>query len=153
MPGTPIFSKAVHFGSHLEHVRRFLQVDRPSAVSAESSPVDNYDSDTEYPFPSDDRSGGAQSPPYKWQILTTNFPHDSPPRQAQEVRLEKVWLSPDQRYLLGAVAVSNLALQKSVTCRFTLDYWKTTSEIAAEYSHEIRPHETTLGHDRFTFSI
>lgn len=152
MPGTPIFSKAVHFDSHLEHVRHFLQVDRPLAVSAGSSPVDNYDSDTEYPFPSEDRSG-TKSPPYEWEILTSNFPHDSPARKALEVRLEKVWLSSDQKNLLGSVAVANLAFQKKVICRFTLDYWKTTSEIVAEYSHEIRPRETPLGHDRFTFSI
>lgn len=152
MPGTPIFSKAVHFDSHLEHVRHFLQVDRPLAVSAGSSPVDNYDSDTEYPFHSDNRSG-PKTPPYEWEILTSNLPHDSPARKALAVRLEKVWLSPDQKSLLGSVAVANLAFQKSVICRFTLDYWKTTSEIAAEYSHEIRPRETPLGHDRFTFSI
>ncbi|KAI5465308.1 putative phosphatase regulatory subunit-domain-containing protein [Mariannaea sp. PMI_226] len=152
MPGTPIFSKAVHFDSHLEHVRHFLQVDRPLAVSAGSSPVDNYDSDAEYPFPANARSS-TRSPPYEWEILTSNFPQDSPARKAQPVRLEKVWLSPDQKNLLGSVAVSNLAFQKNVVCRFTLDYWKTTSEIAAQYGHEIRPRETPLGHDRFTFSI
>ncbi|KAF7544138.1 hypothetical protein G7Z17_g10182 [Cylindrodendrum hubeiense] len=150
MPGTPIFSKAVHFDSHLEHVRHFLQVDRPLAVSAGSSPVENYDSDAEYPFPSEDTS---RSPPFEWEILTTNFPHDSPARNSLPVRLEKVWLSADQKTLLGSIDVANLAFQKAVTCRFTLDYWKTTSEVAAEFGHEIRPRETPLGHDRFTFSI
>ncbi|KAH8738324.1 putative phosphatase regulatory subunit-domain-containing protein [Ilyonectria robusta] len=150
MPGTPIFSKAVHFDSHLEHVRHFLQVDRPLAVSAGSSPVENYDSDTEYPFPSEDKT---RSPPFEWEILTSNFPQDSPARKALPVRLEKVWLSADQKTLHGSIAISNLAFQKAVTCRFTLDYWKTTSEVAAEFGHEIRPRETPLGHDRFTFSI
>lgn len=152
MPGTPIFSKAVHFDSHLEHVRHFLQVDRPLAVSAGSSPADNYESDNEYPFPGHERSG-VRSPPYEWEIQTCNFPHDSIIRKSYPVRLERVWLSSDQKSLLGSVAVSNLAFHKSVTCRFTLDYWKTTSEISAEYSHEIRPKETPIGQDRFTFSI
>ncbi|KAK7408046.1 hypothetical protein QQX98_009761 [Neonectria punicea] len=152
MPGTPIFSKAVHFDSHLEHVRHFLQVDRPLAVSAGSSPVDSYDSDTEYPFPNKD-GAAARSPPYEWEILTANFPQDSPSRNTLPVRLEKVWLSHDQKSLLGSIAVTNLAFQKAVTCRFTLDYWKTTSEIAAEFGHEIRPRENPLGQDRFTFSI
>lgn len=58
-----------------------------------------------------------------------------------------------KKTMLGSVAVANLAFQKSVICRFTLDYWKTTSEVAAEYSNEIRPGETPLGCDRFTFSI
>ncbi|KAM0418928.1 hypothetical protein ACHAPT_012193 [Fusarium lateritium] len=152
MPGTPVFSKAVHFDSHLEHVRHFLQVDRPLAVSAGSSPIDSYESDTEYPFPGNGQQK-VRSPPYEWEILTSNFPHDSASRRSLPVRLEKVWLSNDQKTLLGSVAVANIAFQKSVTCRFTLDYWKTTSEVAADYSHEIRPRETPLGHDRFTFSI
>ncbi|KAF4980426.1 hypothetical protein FZEAL_3542, partial [Fusarium zealandicum] len=152
MPGTPVFSKAVHFDSHLEHVRHFLQVDRPLAVSAGSSPIDSYESDTEYPFPGNGRQS-VRSPPFEWEILTSNFPQDTVSRKALPVRLEKMWLSSDQKTLLGSVAVANIAFQKAVTCRFTLDYWKTTSEVAADYSHEIRPRETPLGHDRFTFSI
>ncbi|KAK2013657.1 hypothetical protein LZ32DRAFT_657975 [Colletotrichum eremochloae] len=152
MPGTPTFSKAVHFDSHLEHVRHFLQVDRPLAVSAGSSPVDNYDSDTEYPFPGDERRG-TRTPPYEWEIVMANQPVDTPIRKSLPVRLERVWLSPDQKNLLGSVAVANLAFQKSVTCRFTLDYWKTTSEVAAEYSHEVRPQEGPVSLDRFTFTI
>ncbi|KAH6607000.1 carbohydrate-binding module family 21 [Trichoderma cornu-damae] len=154
MPGTPVFAKAVHFDSHLEHIRHFLQVDRPLAVSAGSSPVENYDSDTEYPFPGGEKRGPlARSPPYDWQLITNNFPHDSPLRRDLPVRLEKVWLSPDQKSMLGSVAVSNLSFQKSVVCRFTLDYWKTTSEVVAEFSHEIRPKVTSASQDRFTFSI
>merc|ERR1712169_73219 len=38
MPGTPVFSKAVHFDSHLEHVRHFLQVDRPLASAPAHPP-------------------------------------------------------------------------------------------------------------------
>lgn len=152
MPGTPVFSKAVHFDSHLEHVRHFLQVDRPLAVSAGSSPIDSYESDTEYPFPGNGRPA-VRTPPFEWEIVTSNFPHHSSTEAPAPVRLEKVWLSNDQKTLLGSVAVVNLAFHKSVVCRFTLDYWKTTSEVGADYSHEIRPKETPLGQDRFTFSI
>ncbi|KAJ6443763.1 protein phosphatase regulatory subunit Gac1 [Purpureocillium lavendulum] len=152
MPGTPIFSKAVHFDSHLEHVRHFLQVDRPLAVSAGSSPVENYESDGEYPFPGNGKQG-ARTPPFEWELVTTNFPHDSHHRKMMPARLERVWLSSDQKSLLGSIAVANLAFHKQVTCRFTLDYWKTVSEVAAEYSHEIRPRETPMGYDRFTFTI
>ena len=152
MPGTPVFSKAVHFDSHLEHVRHFLQVDRPLAVSAGSSPVENYESDNEYPFPSNGKPN-VRSPPFEWELVTTNFPHDNHARKNLPARLEKVWLSADQKSLLGSVAVANLAFHKQVMCRFTLDYWKTVSEINAEYSHEIRPRESSMAHDRFTFTI
>lgn len=152
MPGTPVFSKAVHFDSHLEHVRHFLQVDRPLAVSAGSSPVENYESDNEYPFPSETRPT-SRTPPFEWEIITPNFPQDSNARKTLPVKLEKVWLSPDQKSMLGSVAVANLAFQKHLTCRFTLDYWKTTSEVMAQYCHEIRPRDTPMGYDRFNFVI
>ncbi|KAK8872532.1 phosphatase regulatory subunit-domain-containing protein [Apiospora arundinis] len=151
MPGTPTFSKAVHFDSHLEHVRHFLQVDRPLAVSAGSSPADNYESDTEYPFNAD--KSGTRSPPFEWETVINSFPVDTPLRKSQPIRVERIWMSPDQKSLLGSIAVANMAFQKSVTCRFTFDYWKTVSEVAAEYSHEIRPRETEAGHDRFQFTI
>jgi len=152
MPGTPTFSKAVHFDSHLEHVRHFLQVDRPLAVSAGSSPIDNYDSDSEYPFAVTDRTT-TRAPSFEWEIIMRSFPVETPARKAQTVRLERIWLSPDQKCLVGSAAVANLAFQKSVTCRFTLDYWKTTSEVAAEYGGEIRPGETSYPQDRFNFTI
>jgi hypothetical protein len=154
MPGTPTY-KAVHFDSHLEHVRHFLQVDRPTAVSASSSPADHYDSDTEYPFPGSDDRHKMRQPPFEWELNARNFPAgDSPVRWAQPVRLEKVWLSPsDQKSLIGSIVVANLAFNKAVQCRFTFDYWKTTSELAAEYSSPVVPKMTPEGHDRFTFSI
>lgn len=152
MPGTPIYSKAVHFDSHLEHVRHFLQVDRPLAVNAGSSPVDSYESDGEYPFPVDPKSVG-RSPPFKWELAIANLAQNTPARKALPVRLEKVWLSSDQKSMLGSIAVANLAFQKQVICRFTLDYWKTVSEVSAEYGHEIRPRQGPVAHDRFTFAI
>lgn len=150
MPGTPTFSKAVHFDSHLEHVRHFLQVDRPLAVSAGSSPADNYESDTEYPF---DEKSGTKSPPYEWELVLANFPGENILRKSLPARVERVWMSSDQKSLIGSIAVANLAFQKHVVCRFTFDYWKTTSEVGAEFTHEIRPRESEAGHDRFQFTI
>ncbi|ATY64996.1 phosphatase regulator [Cordyceps militaris] len=151
MPGTPVFSKAVHFDSHLEHVRHFLQVDRPLAVSAGSSPVEAYESDNEYPFPGGPKT---RTPPFEWELATTNFPHDNNPiRLALPARLEKVWLSKDQKSLQVSINVANLAFQKLITCRFTLDGWKTTSEVTGDYTCPIDAREDAVGHDRFTVSI
>lgn len=151
MPGTPTF-KAVHFDSHLEHVRHFLQVDRPLAVSAGSSPIDSYGSDTEYPFTGDERNK-TRTPPFEWEIIISSFPVETPARKAQVVRLERLWMSSDQKCLIGSVAVANLAFHKNVMCRFTFDYWKTTSEVSAEFSSEIRPVDTPYRQDRFNFTI
>jgi hypothetical protein len=151
MPGTPTFSKAVHFDSHLEHVRHFLQVDRPLAVSAGSSPIELHESDNEFPF--SDEEPSYRSAPYEWEIITANFPKETHERLRAPVRVEKIYLSTDNKTLIGIVAVANLAFKKYVVARFTLDYWKTTSEVAAEYTNDIRRKQQNDGYDRFSFNI
>ena len=152
MPGTPTYSKAVHFQDNsLEHVRTFLQVDRPIAVSAGSSPVDSHDEDSEYPF--GEIEPDPKSPPYEWEIRLTNFPRETLERQAFPVRTEKLYLSADTKMLMGNVAVLNLAFHKLVVARFTLDFWKTTSEVIAEYNGDVRKKQVNDGYDRFTFAI
>lgn len=150
MPGTPTYSKAVHFDSHLEHVRHFLQVDRPLAVSAGSSPVEAYEGDAEFPFGSDDSY--LRSPLFEWEIVLPNFPKETAERKSSPVRVERVFLSNDNKTLIGAVSCANLAFSKHVTARFTLDYWKTTSEVTAEYNNDVRRKQDD-GYDRFNFSI
>ncbi|KAK5045193.1 hypothetical protein LTR84_009526 [Exophiala bonariae] len=152
MPGTPTYSKAVHFDSHLEHVRHFLQVDRPLAVSAGSSPVETYESENEFPFGSDESSTRSRSPAHEWEMRLANFPAESDWRKSQPVFVERVFLSSDNKNLIGTVAVQNMAFQKTVVARFTLDYWKTTSEVVADYNNDVRrKHSDNL--DRFNFSI
>ena len=151
MPGTPTYSKAVHFDSHLEHVRHFLQVDKPLAVSAGSSPVEAYEGDAEFPFGNDDSY--PRSPPFEWEIVLPNFPRETVERKSLPVRVERVFLSSDNKSLIGTVACVNLAFNKHVVARFTLDYWKTTSEVVAEYSNDMRRKQQDDGYDRFDFSI
>lgn len=152
MPGTPTYSKVVHFDSHLEHVRHFLQVDRPLAVSAGSSPVEAYESEVEFPFGSDEdkRTRGT---PYEWEIRLANFPPDTETRKDMPVSVERVYLSSDKKNLVGSIAVQNLAYHKLVVARFTFDYWKTTSEVVAEYNNDVRRRQQPDGRDRFTFTI
>ncbi|KAF2144257.1 carbohydrate-binding module family 21 protein [Aplosporella prunicola CBS 121167] len=150
MPGTPSFSKAVHFNDDIEQVRHFLQVDRPIAVSAGSSPVETHDSEHEYPFSQDDHYSSRR---VEWELRLSNFPRETFERKALPVHVEKLSLSPDQRSLVGSVAVANLAFHKSVVARFTLDYWKTTSEVAAEFNDDVRKKQMADGKDHFTFNI
>ena len=152
MPGTPTYSKAVHFDSHLEHVRHFLQVDKPLAVSAGSSPVENFENEVEFPFGSDERTR-SRGPQYEWEIKLSNFPTDLEARKHWPVRVERAYLSSDNKNLICTVAVQNLAYHKSVNARFTFDYWKTTSEVAAEYNNDVRRKQVQDGCDRFNFSI
>ncbi|KAG8630778.1 hypothetical protein KVT40_002397 [Elsinoe batatas] len=146
MPGTPTYNKTVHFNDNGNQTRHFLQVDKPSAVSAGSSPVETYESESEFPF------DGKKSK-IEWDIKLANFPSDdTPERKLKPIWVEKFFLSADNKSLVGQVAVANISFQKFVVARFTLDYWKTTSEVSADFSNDVRSTHSD-GFDRFTFSI
>ncbi|QDS74794.1 hypothetical protein FKW77_002105 [Venturia effusa] len=150
-PGTPTYNKNVHFDEAIEHVRHFLQTEKPAAVSAGSSPVESlFDSESEYPFEYEESKRAKE---VEWEIRTANFPRDSIERQYQPVRLEKIYLSSDNKTLIGNVACANIAFQKWVVARFTLDYWKTTSEVVCEYNNDVRKKHQNDGYDRFNFNI
>ncbi|KAL3479346.1 putative phosphatase regulatory subunit-domain-containing protein [Aspergillus californicus] len=149
MPGTPTYSKAVHFDAKLEHIRHFMQLDKPQAVSAGSSPVEDLEADGEYPFGSE----SSQGPSFEWGLRLSNFPHKPPSQPHQRIRLERLFLSSDKKSLVGMVVVANLAFQKHVAARFTFDGWRTTSEVTAEYSHDARQKQLQDGYDRFMFNI
>ena len=151
MPGTPTYSKAVHFNNDLEQVRHFLQIDRPLAVSAGSSPVENYESELEFPFGNSESTN--QAPPFDWEIRLANFPRETVDRRSMLVKVERVYLSTDNKQLLGAIMVRNISFHKLVVARFTLDYWKTTSEVKADFNNDVRRKQVSDGYDRFVFSI
>jgi hypothetical protein len=141
MPGTPTYSKSVHFNDNDNQTRHFLQVDKPIAVSTGTSPVETYDSETEFPFDGDAKP--------ELQIRIASLPEETFERRALPIRVERLVLSQDKDTLIGTCAVQNISFQKLVVARFTLDYWKTTSEVVAEYSNA--SHNDGL--DRFNFYI
>ncbi|KAK9324596.1 putative phosphatase regulatory subunit-domain-containing protein [Lipomyces orientalis] len=174
VPSTPTYPKNVHFDTHLEHVRHFLQAERPAAVSNEASPADEKE-DEYFPWMSrslhrrsqlgddddaeddDGNSTPVRSPSpstlYDWELVLPNFPDRV--NDSAVVFVERVFLSADQRSLLGHVAVKNIAFSKWVTAKFTVDYWKTISEVGADFTDVLqsRSPNPPPGYDRFTFSI
>lgn len=153
MPGTPTYAKNVHFDTQLEHIKHFLQLDKPLAVSADTSPVETYSGGSEFPFSSGDSEGRSNAPAFEWELRLANFPKDTTSRDRMPVRLERMFISSDNKNLVGVVAVANIAYQKQVAARFTFDYWKTVSEVAAEYNHDVRRKQAHDGYDRFNFTI
>jgi hypothetical protein len=143
MPGTPTYHKSVHFNESENQTRHFLQVDKPMAVSAGTSPVETYDSESEYPFELTGKSAR--------EIKLSNFPLDTYERKLKPVRVERLFLSADKDTLVGTVACQNLGFQKVVIARFTLDHWKTTSEVVAEYNNDLI--KSSDGCDKFNFNI
>jgi hypothetical protein len=152
MPGTPTFAKNVHFDAQLEHIRHFMQLDKPLAVSANTSPVEIYNHG-EYPFGSSDSEAGSKAPPFEWELRLVNFPKHLSPEEWGPVHLERVFLSSDNKNLVGVVAVANISFHKHVVARFTFDHWKTVSEVTAEYNHDVGRKRMHHGYDCFSFTI
>ncbi|KAH8427360.1 protein phosphatase regulator GAC1 [Aspergillus melleus] len=150
MPGTPTYSKAVHFDSQLEHIRHFLQLDKPQAVSTGTSPVEDFEAQREFPFKKEGSSDGSS---LEWRLHLSNFPKDTATRSQQRVRLERLSLSSDKNTLVGVVAAANLTFEKHVASRFTFDQWNTVSEVHAEYDQGLNRNQKYDGFDRFTFNI
>ncbi|CAX44368.1 conserved hypothetical protein [Candida dubliniensis CD36] len=91
-----------------------------------------------------------------WQLKLTNFPPLSYLKKIENgtpVFLEKIFISGDRKYLLGHVAVQNLAFEKHITIRYSLDNWMTVIELPTNYIEE-RPEVLKLNdYDRFGFKI
>lgn len=163
-PTTPGASKNVHFDTHLEHVKLFKHKQRPAAVSRDGSP-EQTETETEeekdaYKFPYLYGKKAGSSPPASGPfkdgnspVLATpgspvdaeeqlvlrlpNFPSSTKLRVDRAVFLERVYLADDLRSVRGTVRVRNLAFEKWVAVRFTLDGWKTVSEVSADWSESL----------------
>jgi len=146
-PVTPTCPKTVHFDENdLEHIKWFFEQEKPRAVSAEASSEEEFSSDESETSLSEDE----EEP--ELIISLPNFPRITTMHSSKRVFLEKVYLSPDRRALMGRIHVRNLAFQKSVSVRYSFDFWQTYSEISAKYS-EKSPDRKNSNFDVFTFSI
>lgn len=161
LPLTPTLK--VHFGVDTD-VKYFHECDRPLAISNPNSPdaphldsewlesdaelnnwsLDHHTADTAYPRP------------LQWLILLLNFPHLSYTKciaHKQPVFLERVFLLHETMLLVGHVAVRNLAFEKFVTVRYSLDNWLTIIELPASYLEDRPDILKRNNYDRFVFDI
>jgi Carbohydrate/starch-binding module (family 21) len=144
-PATPAH-KGVRFHSQLEHVKLFLAEQKPLAVSRDGSPTDTSGTDSEFPpfiYGPDDDLKERPLVMHRIDIPTV------PPLAADscDVAIENIDLVGTT--VEGIVRVRNIAFEKWIAVRFTLDKWQTTSEVTARYK-ESSPNTTF---DRFMFSI
>ncbi|KAI0657216.1 putative phosphatase regulatory subunit-domain-containing protein, partial [Cubamyces menziesii] len=142
-PSTPMGPKSVHFDAKLEHVKLFLAEQKPLAISREGSPTDT--SGTESDFPSS--IYGSARDDRKLTMRLMNKP--AVPPAGADIALEDIVLAPEGTALNGTVRVKNLAFEKWVAVRFTVDEWQTTSEVTARYSESLEGGV----YDRFVFTI
>lgn len=141
-PATPTFAKFVHFDTKLEHVKHFLAQQKPQAVSRSGSPVETETEDEPEAFPFPAMAGALAG----LSLKLPNFP--SPIDRDQDVYLESLDVSTEGKCLKGIVRVKNLAFEKWVAVRYTLDNWATVSEVSAEHHQTMSPQS-----DRFVFNI
>lgn len=150
LPATPSCPKYVHFDAQLERVKLFQKEQKPSVVSRSGSPTGGEYTTSEgeeYPFPSTDEEGSDKRERKVLQITLPNFPTSHPPQA--DLFLESLFLDDDRKSLKGVVQCRNLAFQKWVAVRFTLDWWQTTSEVTATHKDSVKGGT----YDRFQFVI
>jgi hypothetical protein len=146
------FSKAVHFHSHLEHIRPFLKFDKPSAVNTDLPPADKCECTTETRLGAD-IFGNGHDTLSDWELISLNLPIATPQRLLLPVRVESVFMSPDNTEVIGSVEVTNIAYNKVVIARYTLDNWKTTSEVVAKFDRDTQQGKHSEGYNYFIFKI
>ncbi|KID75006.1 Protein phosphatase 1 regulatory subunit 3D [Metarhizium brunneum] len=142
--------KAVRFKDELEDVRLFRKLDQPRAVSGlppstRCLPGKRLTATLQHAssvfVPSTSGGDSTLRCSASWRSPKSN------------VYLEEVRLLGDATAVVGVVNVKNLAFEKHVTCRFTLDNWTTQSEVAADYLKSIASPDVDEDRDSFGFSI
>jgi hypothetical protein len=93
-----------------------------------------------------------RSPSTRWEVICSSTVFKTT-EKTRSVKLERLWVSADEKSFLGSVAVANLAAEKSVTCRFTFDHWETISEVHAQYAHSLPGTNIQNELDRFLFTL
>lgn len=168
MPTTPTYNKSVHFGNDVD-VRYFDERERPTAISADASPIlkargvkaifevmDGGNVDLDDDEDSDDLDDLDDPLMITWKMEMTNFSkikYNEKFNEGSKVFLEKLILDEDDNCLSGSIAAKNLSFDKCIHIRYTFDSWRTVIEIEANFTKEITRILKRSNYDRFTFKI
>ena len=137
--------KTVHFDDSSEEIRFFSAADAPvTSVSKLYSAA--WGADAKGPIYNVPFQLGHQN-----TFCPLNRAFDSP-SPSQPIRLRSLALSPSGHELHGTVTVLNLAFEKEVSARFTLDNWKTVSDVVAEHLQSLYLGQSIIS-DLFSFVI
>lgn len=121
-------------------------------VSLKSNSMGNFEikkGGTKYPFPKKVKL-------IDWQVKLLNFPPLSYLKKIHEgipVFLERIFITFDKKYLIGQIAVKNLAFEKHLTVKYSLDNWGTIVELPTTYTTDCPDVLKSHNYDRFEFKI
>ncbi|ESX01401.1 hypothetical protein KL918_004233 [Ogataea parapolymorpha] len=163
-------AKSVRFANRLEDIKFFDKLERPTAVSAEASPVGSPVSSPSlrpsWDFSSSDEEDLDNTTDYLseyWEILHNDVPHTSNVvnfgkfNSDKPIILESLKLNSTKDSLIGFVYVRNLGYEKKILIKLTFDDWKSFIEIDnANYissNHIFRYMEDGVSYDKFSFII
>ena len=182
LPTTPTY-KQVHFGTgndvrYFKKKDRPAAISASNSPMLEGSMKINgaegdesYDDEDDSPYESDleldsdlhmdlDKHGSTvvkRLNSVDWHLKLPNFPELSYDTKIFEAKsivfLERLFISIDKKFLLGHVAVKNLAFEKSILVRYTFDNWSTIIEIPTIYVPDIPQILKKNHYDRFIFKI
>ena len=144
-PATPNLLKNVHFAESddgLESVRVYNRSGKPANISRPAGEETETETEAEpsaYPFPQSPAPPPApvqSSLPILDSDLCTQLPNSS--NSHANIYVESLSL-PRSRpaALYGSVLVRNIAFEKQVALRFTLDDWQTTSEVLCKHVNSL----------------
>ena len=144
-PATPAH-KGVRFRSQLEDVKLFLAEQKPLAVSRDGSPTDTSGTDSEFPSFIYGRDDDIKDRPLVMRKI--DVPASLPlAEDTRDIAVETIDLVGTT--VEGIIRARNIAFEKWIAVRFTLDKWQTTSEVTARYKESLPDGRI----DRFTFAI
>ena len=144
-PATPNLLKNVHFAESddgLESVRVYNRSGKPANISRPAGEETETETEAEpsaYPFP---HSPGP-SPLAVHSLLPTVDPDHSTPLPNSSNPHANIYVEtlslPKSRpaALYGSILVRNVAFEKQVALRFTLDDWQTTSEVLCKHVNSL----------------
>ncbi|OBZ86116.1 Protein phosphatase 1 regulatory subunit 3B [Choanephora cucurbitarum] len=135
--------KSVQFSKHnLEDICLFKKAQTPLAISQRRIFWANSDSE-------DESSSESDNEPER-SLVFANWPNrlaDMIDRKNRPIRVEKNSFRLEQDILIGKVFVRNLDYHKTVTIRYTFDFWETIDNTEAKF------HEGHKAYDVFQFKI
>ncbi|KAG7878260.1 hypothetical protein KL905_003898 [Ogataea polymorpha] len=163
-------AKSVRFANRLEDIKFFDKLERPTAVSAEASPVGSPVSSPSlrpsWDFASPEEGDFDNTTDYLseyWEILHNDVPHTSNVvnfgkfNSDKPIILESLKLNSTKDSLIGFVYVRNLGYEKKILIKLTFDDWNSFIEIDnANYissNHIFRYMEDGVSYDKFSFII